>query len=133
MMNEMAMTADHLVIVGRGRLIADMSLAAFTAQSEGNSVLVRSDRAAELRSALQGVNVSVSEESDGSLDVAGLTARDIGEKAAAAGIALHELTPRRASLEDAFMAITGAAVQYHGGGLGPEAGDSVPSKERIAA
>ncbi len=114
LMNEMAVTAEHLIIVGRGKLIADTSLADFTAASARNSVLVRTDRQATLRSLLVGDGVSVTEDGDGSLEVTGVTPREIGERAAAAGIALHELTPIRASLEDAFMELTGDSVQYHG-------------------
>lgn len=116
LMNEMAVTAEHLIIVGRGKLIADVSLATFTAQSARHSVLVRTDRQAELRTRLLGDGISITEDSDGSLEVTGMTPREIGESAAAAGIPVHELTPVRASLEDAFMELTGDSVQYHGSG-----------------
>ncbi len=117
LMNEMAVTAEHLIIVGRGRLIADVSLADFTAQSARNSVLVRTDRQRELRLLLLKDGVSIAEDPDGSLEITGCTPREIGELAAGAGIALHELTPVRASLEDAFMELTGDSVQYHGHGV----------------
>lgn len=115
LMNEMAVTAEHLIIVGRGRLIADMSLADFTAQSTQNGVLVRADRLPELRVLLSGHGVAITESGDGAMELTGLTAREIGERAAAAGIPLHELTPVRASLEEAFMELTGDSVEYHGG------------------
>jgi ABC-2 type transport system ATP-binding protein len=115
LMNEMAVTAEHLIIVGRGRLIADVSLEDFTAQSASNSVLVRTDRGADLRSLLMGDGVSITDNGDSSLEVTGVTPREIGERAATAGVPLHELTPMRASLEDAFMALTSDSVQYHGG------------------
>ncbi len=114
LMNEMAVTAEHLIIIGQGKLIADVSLADFTAQSASNSVLVRTDRRADLRGLLLGDGVSVTEESDGGLEVTGVTPREIGDRAASAGIALYELTPKRASLEDAFMELTSDSVQYHG-------------------
>ena len=117
LMNEMAVTAEHLIIVGRGRLIADVSLAEFTARSARNSVLVRTDRQHELRLLLQKDGVSITEDADGSLEITGFTPREIGELSAGAGIALHELTPVRASLEDAFMELTGDSVQYHGSGV----------------
>ncbi len=117
LMNEMAVTAEHLIIVGRGRLIADVSLADFTAQSARNSVLVRTDRQSELRLLLLKDGVSITEDTDGALEIIGFTPRQIGEAAADAGIALHELTPVRASLEDAFMELTGDSVQYHGHGV----------------
>lgn len=120
LMNEMAVTAQHLIIVGRGKLIADVSLADFTAQSARNSVLVRSDRQPQLRSLLLGDGVSVTEDGDGALEVTGVTPREIGERAAGAGIPLHELTPMRASLEDAFMELTGDSVQYHGMSAHPQ-------------
>ena len=114
LMNEMAVTAEHLIIVGRGKLIADVSLADFTAQSARNMVLVRTDRGTELRDLLLRDGVSVTQDTDGALEVTGVTPREIGELAAAAGIPLHELTPIHASLEDAFMELTGDSVQYHG-------------------
>lgn len=133
MMNEMAMTAEHLIIVGRGKLIADMSLADFTARSARNSVLVRSDRPAELRTALLGDGISVTDSGGDFLEFTGLTAREIGEKAAAAGIPLHELTPQRSSLEDAFMAITNDSVQYHGGGSHSDIAHSQHAEQELAA
>jgi ABC-2 type transport system ATP-binding protein len=114
LMNEMAVTADHLIIVGRGKLIADVSLSEFTARSARGSVLVRTDRPSDLWAALSGEGVSVTDVDDGAQRVVGMTAREIGERAFAAGIPIHELASQRASLEDAFMEITGDSVQYHG-------------------
>ncbi|MET3805312.1 ABC-2 type transport system ATP-binding protein [Nakamurella sp. UYEF19] len=134
LMNEMAVTAEHLIIVGRGKLIADVSLADFTAQSARNSVLVRTDRQADLRTLLLGDGVSITEDGDGSLEVIGFTPREIGERAAAAGIPLHELTPVRASLEDAFMELTGDSVEYHGHSAGEVASHiKHPQSEEQAA
>lgn len=114
LMSEMALTADHLVVVGRGRLIADVSVDDFTALASRNSVLVRSPHAARLRDLLSDDGVTISSSARGLLDVTGLTADEIGDRAAAAGLALHELTPQQASLEDAFMELTKDAVEYHG-------------------
>ncbi|MEO7126539.1 MAG: ABC transporter ATP-binding protein [Nakamurella sp.] len=115
LMNEMAVTAEHLIIVGRGKLIADESLAAFTARATHSSVMVRAASPEALRSLLASGAVTAVLDTDGALEVTGMSAHDIGEKAFAAGIAVHELTDHRASLEDAFMEITGDSVEYHGG------------------
>lgn len=114
LMNEMAVTAEHLVIGGRGRFIADVSLAEFTPRSARNAVLVRTDRRTELRALLVGDGGSIFENGYSAMEVTGMTPYDIGEKAALANIPVHELTPVRASLEDAFMELTGDSVQYHG-------------------
>ncbi|UTI66265.1 ATP-binding cassette domain-containing protein [Paraconexibacter antarcticus] len=113
LMSEMALTAEHLVIVGRGRLIADTTVDEVVSQASADSaVLVRSPQAAALRAALAGPGVSVRSEEAEVLEVRGLAAERIGELAAAAHIVLHELTPQRASLEEAYMRLTGDAVEY---------------------
>lgn len=113
LMTEMAMTADHLVIVGRGRLIADVSVAELVASSP-SSVRVRSPRAADLRQILAADGVTVTTAHDGVLDVTGLSVESIGERAAASSIILHELTVQRASLEEAFMQLTEDSLEFHG-------------------
>ncbi|MBV9384327.1 MAG: ATP-binding cassette domain-containing protein [Streptosporangiaceae bacterium] len=111
LMSEMALTADRLVIIGRGRLIADTTVARLT--EAGGDVLVRSPQAAGLRGLLTGRGATVMEvPNDGGLSVRGMDAPGIGELAARHGIALHELTPRRSSLEEAYLNITGDSVQY---------------------
>jgi ABC-2 type transport system ATP-binding protein len=118
LMSEIALTAEHLIVVGRGRLIADTSVADVVAQaSTGAAVLVRSGRANELRDALAGADVVVTSSERGQLEVHGLTSTEIGEIAASHGIALQELTPQKASLEDAFMRLTGDTVEYHAAGF----------------
>ena len=114
LMSEMALTADHLIVVGRGRLLADMSMTEFIEVNSTASVPVVSPRAGELSTLLAGPEVRVSSDAAGALDVTGLTAAEIGDRASVAGIALHELTSTRASLEEAFMAMTGDSVEYHG-------------------
>jgi ABC-2 type transport system ATP-binding protein len=119
LMSEMAQTADHLIVIGRGRLIADTSVAEFVrrASSDAN-VRVRSPQAAELRDALglvrRGVEAQVQVESieEGLLEVSGLSGEQIGEIALEARIVISELTPQQASLEEAFMSLTGESVEY---------------------
>jgi ABC-2 type transport system ATP-binding protein len=118
LMNEMAVTADHLVVIGRGRLQADMPVAQFIAQFSDNAVLVRSPQAETLRAAAaeQGWR-SVPGPESGVLIITGATAAGLGELAAARGVVLHELTPQKASLEEAFMELTRGAGEFaHGSG-----------------
>jgi ABC-2 type transport system ATP-binding protein len=114
LMSEMALTADHLIVIGRGKLIADTSVDDFVARASTSHkvVLVRSPEAERLRNALVGPGVSFVEADRGALEVHGLTAEQVGDAAAAAGIALHELTPHQASLEEAFMDLTRDDVEF---------------------
>jgi ABC-2 type transport system ATP-binding protein len=127
LMSEMALTADHLIVIGRGRLIADCSTQDFIRRSSERSVLVRSPDAATLAglvkaeggtvSAIQAGEVTSAQPGDGAaqtFSVTGLEAPRIGELAASAGLVLHELTPRLASLEEAFMELTSGSVEYGG-------------------
>jgi ABC-2 type transport system ATP-binding protein len=121
LMSEMAMIADHYVIVGRGRLIADVPAGALAAMAGPRRVRVRTPQpdhlAATVRSAGGTVDVAAAEiaaaEVGASLLVTGLDAEEIGTRAAAAGIVLYELTPHQVSLEDLFMELTRDAVEYH--------------------
>jgi ABC-2 type transport system ATP-binding protein len=134
LMNEMAVTADHLIVIGKGKLIADSPTQEFIERSSERSVLVRSpqvDRLGELITAEGGV---VKQETNGAqaagLSVTGMEAPRIGELAAAGGIVLYELTPRLASLEEAFMELTADSAEFGaaptgpgpGGGSGPDGG-----------
>ncbi|WGL53980.1 ATP-binding cassette domain-containing protein [Nocardioides sp. BP30] len=112
LMSEMALTADHLIVVGRGRLIRDMSVSDFIASASSESVRVRSPQATELREILLGKGAKVTGSARNVLDVVGLTSDEIGTTAAESGLTLHELTPVQASLEEAFMELTGEAVEY---------------------
>jgi ABC-2 type transport system ATP-binding protein len=114
LMSEMALTAEHLIVIGRGRLIADVSVAEFTAQASSNSVRVRTPEPARLHDLIRAREVTVTPIEGGALEVTGMTSEQIGARAAAAGVILHELTPQQASLEEAFMALTQDAVEYHG-------------------
>jgi ABC-2 type transport system ATP-binding protein len=113
LMSEMAQTAEHLVVIGRGRLLADMSTEEFVRRASKRSVRVRSPQASRLRDLLSGPDVSVTEPEAAVLEVSGLDPEQIGETAAANGIVLHELTPVEASLEEAFMEMTRDEVEFH--------------------
>jgi ABC-2 type transport system ATP-binding protein len=112
LMSEMALTADHLIVIGRGRLIADTSVEEFVRRASGSLVRVRSPQASQLRELLNGSDVTVASDEPGMLEIAGLTAEQIGETAAANGIVLHELMPLQASLEDAFMELTREDLEF---------------------
>jgi ABC-2 type transport system ATP-binding protein len=121
LMNEMAVTADHLIVIGRGKLIADCGTREFIARSSEKSVLVRSPDAARLADLVRaaGGKATPAGPGDGraaALSVSGLEAPRVGELAAAHGIVLHELTPQLASLEEAFLELTAGSVEYTGGG-----------------
>jgi ABC-2 type transport system ATP-binding protein len=115
LMSEMSLTADHLIVIGRGHLIADLSVDEFVRRASKQLVRVRTPQPSELRAAIARPDVVVTADVDGSLDVSGLTAEQIGEAAAAAGVVLHELTPQQASLEEAFMELTREDVEFQAG------------------
>ena len=112
LMSEMALTAEQLVVVARGRLIADVAVADFVRNAVGDRVRVRSPHATELLRVLSGPGVTITSTERGVLDVTGLTAEAIGERAFAAGLVLHELATEHASLEEAFMAMTKDLTDY---------------------
>ena len=118
LMSEMALTADRLIIVGRGRLIADTTVDAVVADaSAGGTVHLRSPQARDLADALEridGVTAALGEDRN-DLDVRGMPASRVGELAAERGAVLHELIARKVSLEDAYMQLTGDSVQYRAG------------------
>jgi ABC-2 type transport system ATP-binding protein len=120
LMSEMSLTADHLIVIGRGRKIADMSTEEFIRQASGGLVLVRTPQAAELEALLRGPDVTVTAAGPGLLEIRGLTAVQIGEAAAANQLVLHELTPQQASLEEAFMTLTRDDVEFKATELEPE-------------
>jgi len=112
LMSEMAQTASHLVVIGRGRLIADVGVDELTKMTSRDTVRVRTTEAPRLGSLLAGNGVVVTAEGADVLDVAGMDSAEIGLVAAHAGIALVELTPQHASLEEAFMEITRDALEF---------------------
>ena len=112
LMAEMALTAEHLLVIGRGRLIADVSVAEFIRQASTDLVDVRTPDGERLRQVLVGPTVVVTATGPGRIQVSGLTSDQIGDMAASHGIRLHELIPQQASLEAAFMTLTHDAVEY---------------------
>ncbi|MGW0422160.1 ABC transporter ATP-binding protein [Streptomyces sp. NPDC003015] len=113
LMSEMALTADHLVVIGQGRLLADTSMADFIAQNSRSYVRIRTPQRERLLDVLHGVGVTVVETGNGTLEVDGSKSEYIGELAAQHQIVLHELSPQQASLEEAFMQLTAESVEYH--------------------
>ena len=114
LMSEMALTADHLVVIGRGRLISTGSVSDFITTNASQFVRVRTPRADELERLLVTQGARVQREDDASLTVSSLSAEQIGETCGNAGIVLYELSPQSASLEEAFMEMTRESVDYHG-------------------
>ncbi|HZT65633.1 MAG TPA: ATP-binding cassette domain-containing protein [Acidimicrobiales bacterium] len=112
LMSEMSMTAEHLIVIGRGRLIADTSVEAFIRQGSGGFVRVRSPEAPRLTQLLGDRGARVEVEPDGALAVTGCDAAAVGEVAAHHGIVLHELVTQRATLEDAYMELTREAGEF---------------------
>ncbi|WP_077040517.1 ABC transporter ATP-binding protein [Rhodococcus sp. MTM3W5.2] len=121
LLSEMALTAEHLVVIGRGRLIADTTVKQFVDRSSESTVRVRSPQLDALRSALTSQGLTVREdgtsELGGALIVLEATTDVVGQIAGAQGIVLHELAAQQGSLEDAFMKLTGDDVQYHAAGV----------------
>jgi ABC-2 type transport system ATP-binding protein len=130
LMSEMALTADHLLVIGKGQLIADASVDEFVQSSSQQSVHVRTPQAAELAARCReaGANVragstsrvTIASVADGDartvpdvIEITGMDSDAVGTLAAAHGIVLFELTPIRASLEEAFMELTRESVEYH--------------------
>ncbi|MGH3794785.1 MAG: ABC transporter ATP-binding protein [Pseudonocardiaceae bacterium] len=118
LLSEMAITATELVVIGRGRLITQCSTAEFVENATEATVRVRSPQADRLRAALTSQGRTVTEV-DGGLVVVGATSQEIGELAAKHGFVLHELTMQRGSLEQAFMQMTGQAVEFHAAAAAP--------------
>ncbi len=113
LMSEMALTAEHVIVVGRGRLMADMPMSELIAQASSSAVVVRSPQAAALAQDLEGADITVARTDVDTVEVTGLTAGQIGDRARDLGISLHGLAPKTASLEEAFMEMTRDEVEYH--------------------
>ncbi|MCT7356630.1 ABC transporter ATP-binding protein [Streptomyces sp. 15-116A] len=113
LMSEMALTADHLVVIGQGRLLADMTMADFIARNSRSYVRVRSPQREKLLDVLHQAGITAVESGNGALEVDGGKAEYIGELAARHQLVLHELSPQQASLEEAFMQLTAESVEYH--------------------
>jgi ABC-2 type transport system ATP-binding protein len=126
LMSEMALTADHLVVIGQGRLLADTSMADFIQQNSRSYVRIRSPQRERLLDVLQGAGITVVRTGSGALEVDDGKPEHIGELAARHQIVLHELSPQQASLEEAFMQLTAESVEYHAHSDAPGP-QSVPS------
>jgi ABC-2 type transport system ATP-binding protein len=132
LMSEMALTADHIVVIGRGKLISSGSTAEFIADNSGWFVRVRSPQIERLEELLRDKGAVVRREADGSLAVSALSAPEIGDLAGANGIFLHELATQSASLEEAFMELTRDSVEFHAESLSanePVPAGSAPPRE----
>ncbi len=115
LMSEMENTADHLIVIGKGKLIADCTMNEFIARSSGAAVRVRTPSPDQLAAALAAKGGEAAADSDGTLLVRGLATDAIGDIAFEQGIRVHELSALRASLEQAFMELTADSVEYHAG------------------
>jgi ABC-2 type transport system ATP-binding protein len=130
LMSEMALTAEHLIVIGRGRLMADTSMADFIAQNSRSYVRIRTPQMERFKDIMHEAGHPVVETGDGSLEIQGGDPAELGELAARHQLVLHELSPQRASLEEAFMQLTADSVEYHAGGSlgsGPSGVGAVPS------
>ncbi len=115
LMSEMENTADHLIVIGRGKLISDCTTAAFIAANSQQSVRVRTPQPDELIALASAAGATVRDDAGDSLVLLGLTAAQVGDLAFENGIRLHELAPAHASLEQAFMELTAPSVEFHAG------------------
>ncbi|MET7383343.1 ABC transporter ATP-binding protein [Streptomyces sp. NPDC005526] len=113
LMSEMALTADHLVVIGQGRLLADTSMSEFIERNSHSFVRIRTPERERLLDALHGAGITAVEAGGGLLEVDGGKPEHIGELAARHHVVLHELSVRQSSLEEAFMRLTAGSVEYH--------------------
>jgi ABC-2 type transport system ATP-binding protein len=113
LMSEMENTADHLIVIGRGRLISDCTVQEFIAANSRQSVRVRTPEPGALARAVAAAGGAAHEDGDGLMIVRGLTARQIGDLAFENAVRLHELAAAHASLEEAFMELTASSVEFH--------------------
>ncbi|MBY8881525.1 ABC transporter ATP-binding protein [Actinacidiphila acidipaludis] len=129
LMSEMALTAEHLIVIGRGRLLADTSMADFIQQNSRSYVRLRTPQPERLQDILTAAGHTVVSTADGSFEIQDGDAAELGTLAAQHQVVLHELSPQRASLEEAFMRLTAEAVEYHAGGptgFGPAGTGALP-------
>ncbi|OEJ94365.1 ABC transporter ATP-binding protein [Streptomyces thermolilacinus] len=113
LMSEMALTADHLVVIGQGRLLADTSMADFIQQNSRSYVRLRTPQREQTRDVLAAAGLTALDGEDGALEIDGSSTESVGELLAEHRIVLHELSAQRASLEEAFMRMTAGSVEYH--------------------
>ena len=112
LMNEMAVTADHLIVIGHGKLLRDEGMTEFVESRSQHWVVVRSPQLNELATRLEAAGAKVKPGVEDSIEVAGIDSNGIGDLASANGLTLHELATQRVSLEDAFMDLTHDSVEY---------------------
>jgi ABC-2 type transport system ATP-binding protein len=122
LMSEMALTADHLVVIGRGKLIADASMADLTGGSAASHLRVRSPQASRLADLLAAHRADVRLAADGTLTVTGLDAAAVADLASAHGLPVHELSVQAASLEETFIELTSGGLDYQAGPRAAAAG-----------
>jgi ABC-2 type transport system ATP-binding protein len=127
LMSEMSLTADHVIIIGRGRLIKDSAMADLIAEASGLVTKVRSPHMSEIADVVVRSGRSVKDNLDGTYSIAGLTPQAIGQEAARRGWVLYELTPVRRTLEDVYLELTDTALEFHTGGPAAEAGPATPA------
>jgi ABC-2 type transport system ATP-binding protein len=116
LMSEMEHTADHLVVIGKGRLIADLPAKELIAQASGGHLVVRTTDPARLIGLLARAHGQVTPLADGGLRVTGLSTDQVGRIAFEGGVPLLEMTPHQSSLEEAYMELSESAVEYRGAG-----------------
>jgi len=112
LMSEMAITADHIIVLGKGRVLADAPVSQLVSEWTSTRIRLRSPRLAELIPLISGAGIEITQTEPGTADVVGALPEAVGDAAAAAGIPLHELSPQSGSLEDAYLALTGESVEY---------------------
>ncbi|WP_448318175.1 ATP-binding cassette domain-containing protein [Streptomyces sp. CO7] len=125
LMSEMALTAEHLVVIGQGRLLADLSMADFIERNSRSYVRVRTPERERFLDVLRSAGLTAME-TGGTLELDGVASEQVGELAARHGLVLHELSPQQASLEEAFMRLTAESVEYHAHSDTPAAGERAP-------
>jgi ABC-2 type transport system ATP-binding protein len=130
LMSEMALTADHLVVIGQGRLLADTSMADFIQQNSRSYVRIRTPQRERLLDVLHQAGITVVESGSGVLEVDGGKSEQIGELAASHQLVLHELSPQQASLEEAFMQLTAESVEYHAHSDAPSPSPAAPAQQQ---
>jgi ABC-2 type transport system ATP-binding protein len=128
LINEMALTAERLVVIGRGTLIAETSVDDFVARHQSEAVRIVTPTPQRFVAALSRVGVRPMVEADGAIVTSGLSSADIGELAADQALTVHELTPLRASLEDVFMELTSGSVEYRARTNDPVAAGARPTQ-----
>jgi ABC-2 type transport system ATP-binding protein len=133
LMSEMAQTADHLIVIGRGRIIADAPVEEIIAGNRQVRTLVRSSAASQLSALLAGNGVKVDQNEAETLEITGLDSRQIAQVALDNGVLVYELTPQLSSLEDAYFDLTKDEVEYHSHLSGVPAAEYAPATAPAAA